>query len=82
MNKSLVFLIVLTALVVALVAPALAPVPAEASGPVCPAPGTGYAGALNMVADPTMDHTMEYHTAPQGNAGMFRAVANTACPPP
>ncbi len=81
MNKSLVFLIVLTALVVALAAPALAPVPAEASGPVCPAPGTGLWGALNMIADPYMEYTMLNHTAPKGNDGMNRAVDITACPP-
>ncbi len=80
MNKSLVFVIVLTALVVALLALALAPAPALAAGPVCPAPGTGLPGALNMIADPTMKQIMDDHTAWQGDAGMARAVTNTYCP--
>ncbi len=80
MNKTLVFLVVLAALVLALVALTLAPVPAQASGPVCPAPGTGLAGAKNMILDPTMGQIMIDHTADQGDAGMFTAVTTTACP--
>lgn len=79
MKASLVILIVLIALVLVLLAPSLA-LTAEACGPVCPAPGGGQAGALNMIHDPTMGATMEEHTAPQGDAGMVRAVTNTACP--
>ncbi len=78
MNKSLVILIVLVALV--LVAPNLAPYPAEASGGQCPAPGGGYAGALNMVHDATMLTIPMVRDAPQGNAGMVTAVEKTACP--
>lgn len=78
-KKELAILIVLAALVLVLVAPSLAVQPAEAAG-VCPAPGTGLAGALNMAHDATMLETMADHTAPQGDAGMVRAVTNTACP--
>jgi hypothetical protein len=53
--------------------------PAQAAG-VCPAPGTGWAGALNMILDPTMGAIMDAHTAAQGDAGMFLAVGKTACP--
>ena len=53
--------------------------PAHAAG-VCPAPGTQLAGAANMLLDATMWDTMVNHTAPQGDTGMFLAVANTACP--
>jgi hypothetical protein len=56
-----------------------------ASAPVaahtCPAPGTGLPGALNMAAGGAgMEHAMSVD-APQGNAGMFRAVANSGCEP-
>lgn len=42
----------------------------------------GLCGALNMVNEAAMPHMVEamtYHTAPQGDAGMFKAVANSAC---
>ncbi len=45
----------------------------------CPAPGTGLAGALNMLQDPTMFTTPMAQDAAQGNAGMFHAVAVSAC---
>ncbi len=51
---------------------------ARASG-TCPAPGTGLAGALNMVHDDTMLTIPMTHDAPQGNAGMTTAVTNSAC---
>ena len=51
---------------------------AEASRP-CPAPGTGLPGALNMVHDATMATIPMTHDAPQGNAGMFRAVEASGC---
>lgn len=66
-------------LVLVLGAPILAPHPAEAA---CPAPGTGYAGALNMLHDPTMSTIPMTRDAPQGNAGMFTAVANSSCGQP
>jgi len=53
--------------------------PVHALG-VCPAPGTGWAGALNMLHDATMWTIPMSRDAAQGNAGMFRAVGNTACP--
>ncbi len=53
--------------------------PVQASG-VCPAPGTGLPGALNMVHDATMLTIPMARDAAQGNAGMERAVNNTACP--
>lgn len=48
----------------------------------CPgaAPGTGLVGALNMLRDPTMLTVPMVHDAPQGNAGMFHAVAVSSCP--
>jgi hypothetical protein len=44
------------------------------------APGTGLVGALNMLGDPTMLTVPMVHDAPQGNAGMFHAVAVSGCP--
>ncbi len=72
--KKMLFVLVLALLVV--VAPILAPHPAEAA---CPAPGGEYAGALNMLHDPTMLTIPMTHDAPQGNAGMFTAVDNSSC---
>jgi hypothetical protein len=45
----------------------------------CPAPGTGLAGASNMLLDPTMTTIPMVRDAPQGNVGMFHAVAVSAC---
>ncbi len=59
------------------VAPILAPQPAGVAD--CPAPGTGYAGAKNMVNDATMLAIPMTRDAPQGNAGMHTAVVNSAC---
>lgn len=53
---------------------------AEASGPR-PAP-SGLCGALNMVneaAAPHMIEAMDLHTADKGDAGMYAAVAASAC---
>ncbi len=66
-------------LVLVLLAPILAPHTAQAAGQ-CPAPGTGLAGALNMVHDTTMGYTMQTHVNPNGNDGMYTAVGNSACP--
>ena len=52
--------------------------PAQAAG-VCPAPGTGLSGALNMLHDATMWTISMSRDAAQGNAGMFTAVGNTLC---
>jgi hypothetical protein len=70
---------------VALAATVGAALLSQASAPVaaqtCPAPGTGLPGALNMAAGGDgMAHAMSVD-APQGNAGMFTAVANSACGP-
>lgn len=54
--------------------------PVQASGRVCPAPGTGMAGAWNMVHDATMLTIPMARNNPNGNAGMIRAVSNSACP--
>jgi hypothetical protein len=43
------------------------------------ATGPAYCGALNMLHDPTMMTVPMVHDAPQGNAGMFHAVA-VSCP--
>lgn len=70
----------LTLLVVLVLAAVLFAVqPAQAAG-VCPAPGTGLSGALNMLHDATMWTIPMTRDAAQGNAGMFRAVGNTLCP--
>jgi len=53
-------------------------VSAESSRP-CPAPGGGFAGALNMLHDATMFTIPMAHDAPQGNVGMFHAVAVSGC---
>lgn len=53
--------------------------PVQAAG-VCPAPGTGLSGALNMLHDATMWTIPMSRDAAQGNAGMFTAVGNTLCP--
>ena len=45
----------------------------------CPAPGTGLAGALNMLQDPTMFTVPGARAADQGIAGMFHAVDVSAC---
>ncbi len=45
----------------------------------CPAPGTGSAGALNMLQDPTMFTVPGARAADQGIAGMFHAVDVSAC---
>ncbi len=51
---------------------------AQGSRP-CVAPGGGWPGALNMLHDPTMFTIPMVRDAPQGNAGMFRAVAVSSC---
>jgi hypothetical protein len=51
---------------------------AQGSRP-CVAPGGGFPGALNVMHDPTMLTIPMERDAPQGNAGMFRAVAESAC---
>ena len=51
---------------------------AEGSRP-CVAPGGGFPGALNMVHDPTMLSIPMERDAPQGNAGMSRAVDVSGC---
>ena len=51
---------------------------AEGSRP-CVAPGGGFPGALNMMHDRTMLSIPMERAADQGIAGMFRAVAVSAC---
>jgi hypothetical protein len=51
---------------------------AEGSRP-CVAPGGGFPGALNMLHDETMLSIPMERDAPQGNIGMFRAVAVSGC---
>jgi hypothetical protein len=68
----------LFALVLLLASAILAPHPAEAARP-CPAPGGGYAGALNMLHDPTM--LTRPQAAPNGIDGMYDAVDNSSCTP-
>ncbi len=45
----------------------------------CPAPGTGMAGAFNMLHDATMWTIAMTRDADKGNDGMFLAVANSSC---
>jgi len=71
--KSLTMLVVLVLAAVLFVAQ-----PVQASG-VCPAPGTLWAGALNMLHDATMMTIPMARDAAQGNDGMFTAVGNSAC---
>ena len=51
----------------------------EEASRTCPAPGTGLAGALNMLHDPTMFTIPGARAADQGIAGMFHAVDVSAC---
>lgn len=53
--------------------------PVQAAG-VCPAPGTGLPGAVNMFLDKTMFTIPVARAATQGVVGMERAISNTACP--
>lgn len=79
MKKNMRSTMSLTVLVVLVFAAVLfSAQPVQAAG-VCPAPGTGLPGALNMLHDATMFTIPMARNAPQGNAGMFRAVANSAC---
>jgi hypothetical protein len=73
--KSLMIVVVLV-LAFTMVMPAAQPV--QSAG-VCPAPGTGLAGALNMIHDATMRSIPMARDAAQGNAGMLTAVLNTSC---
>lgn len=73
--KKTLFAFVLVLLMLA--AYILVPPTAEAA---CPAPGTGIAGALNMVHDAKMLETMIAHVPQQGWDGMAGAVANSSCP--
>jgi hypothetical protein len=80
MKKNLRSIMSLTMLVVfVLAAVMLSAQPVQAAGQ-CPAPGTGLPGALNMLHDATMWTIPMARDAAQGNAGMFIAVHNTACP--
>ncbi len=77
MQKNLLSIKSLTLLIVLVLAAALfSAQPAYAAG-VCPAPGTGYSGALNMLHDAGM---FTIPLAPNGDAGMWTAVINTFCP--
>jgi len=53
----------------------------DAASRPCPAPGTGLAGAKNMVHDATMLTIPMAHDADQGNAGMSHAVGVSGCSP-
>ena len=57
---------------------AVSSAPVAAAG-VCPAPGSGLPGALNMIHDATMLSVPMARNNPNGNAGMFTAVHNTSC---
>ncbi len=74
--RSIISMTMLVMFVLAAVAFSAQPVQAARQ---CPAPGTGLAGALNMLHDPTMWTIPMARDAAQGNAGMFNAVSNSAC---
>jgi len=77
MKKKLLSIVNLTLLVVLVVSAVMfSAQPAQAAG-VCPAPGTGLPGALNMLHDAGM---FTIPLAPRGDAGMWIAVINTLCP--
>ncbi len=77
MKKNLLSIKSLTLVVVLVLAAVLfAAQPVHAAG-VCPSPGTGFPGALNMLHDAGM---FTIPLAPQGDAGMWTAVNNTYCP--
>ena len=78
MKKVFVSTIVVLLVLSVLASTAFAAHPAEANRP-CPAPGGGYAGALNMLHDATMFTIPMANDAPQGNAGMFHAVDVSGC---
>lgn len=78
MKKLLISTIIALLLLSVLASTAFAGQPAEAGRP-CPAPGGGYAGALNMLHDATMWTIPMTRDAPQGNAGMFHAVEVSSC---
>ena len=59
-------------------APGTSPAAAILGAP-CAAPGTGMAGALNMLHDAKMFTVPMVRDAAQGNAGMFHAVAVSGC---
>lgn len=63
----------------AIVAPHVVATTARSAEASCPAPGTGSAGALNMLHDRTMFTIPMAQDADQGNAGMFHAVAVSGC---
>jgi hypothetical protein len=78
MSRTLTGRLAAGATTVAAVAAVLtAAVPAQAADG--PSLGTGYVGACNMLLDRTMVTVAMAHDAPQGNAGMFRAVAVSGC---
>ncbi len=76
--RSIKSLMMLVVLVLVLAAIMLAAQPVQAAR-VCPSPGTGLPGALNMIHDAKMLDTMIAHVPPQGWAGMDTAVNNSSC---
>ena len=78
MKKIFVSIIIALLVLSVLANSAFAAHPAEAAG-LCPAPGTGLPGALNMLHDATMVTIPMAHDAAQGNTGMFIAVDNSGC---
>lgn len=81
--KKMLFALVLVLVLLVLAASILVPPAAEAA---CPAPGGGYAGALNMMHSAAMalypDGGPMSKNNPLGNDGMFLAVANSSCGQP
>ncbi len=78
MKKVFVSILIAVLAVSVLANAAFAATPTQALGQ-CPAPGTGLAGALNMLHDASMWTIPMARDAAQGNAGMFTAVGNSGC---
>lgn len=78
MKKLFISTIIALLVLSVLASTAFAAHPAEVGRP-CPAPGGGYAGALNMLHDATMFTIPMARDAAQGNAGMFHAVDVSGC---
>lgn len=79
MNKTVTGRLAVGVGTVATAVAALLTAAASAQAANGPAPGSGLIGACNMLVDPTMATVAMTHDAPQGDAGMFRAVAVSGC---
>ncbi len=77
-SRSLKSIVILVAFVLSLAVATIGANPVQAAG-VCPAPGTGLPGALNMIRDAKMWDVPMARDNPNGNIGMGIAVTHSAC---